>query len=442
MRILFLTVDVEYSLRGIGAILKNLIRAAREDGHEVGLLTGIPYERAYGGNAELRDRIEHVHLQHYVIDGKKSFRVMLPGGYRRRNLYKFMLKGKFLKHAYMKVRPELLSGKRNLAHELDFIVRAPFIYRFIAKGNDRISRYVVGRICRAYSIDLVVAVSPTKLRSKDLGSHTKLATFIHDIMPVEMLETPAESDTPIRFARELETAIRHSDLLMANSTDTANKINALFPKAQVDVVYGVVSSAPSEITDSAILTVKNLQPNNYLLFAAMIEKRKNVEGLIDAYALAYDELRMPLVIVGAPGYGFEQLIDKYEALPQHIQNNVLFTGFVSEEDKFTLFKNARAFVFPSFYEGIGIPVIEAMSYGIPVLTTRTGALPEAAGNGAFYIENPYDVQEIAHGLIRITKDENLRKQLVSNGSSIHKDFTFSKFKQRVGKSLQRIDGDT
>lgn len=439
MRILFLTIDVEDNMRGIGAIMKNLIRAAREDGHEVGLLTGIPYEHAYEGDPELRDRIEHIHLQHYLLEGRKSFRYMIRGGYRRRNVLKNMLSLRFLHHSLMPVRPELLSGRKTLAQDLNFIVRAPFVYQFLARNKVRISRRVVGRICRAYNIDLVVAVSPTILRSQDLGRKTKLATFVHDIMPVEMLETPADNDTPAQFARQVETAVRYSDLIMANSKDTASKIKQFHPRAKVDVVYGVASSAPEEVTDSAVLVLKNLRPNGYLLFASVVEKRKNIEGLLDAYATAFDRLHLPLVIVGAPGYGFEDIVDRYESLPDHIRNQVLFTGFVSEEDKFTLFKNARAFVFPSFYEGIGLPVIEAMSYGIPVLTTRKGALPEAAGEAALYVENPYDIPEISEGLVHISNDTVLREKLATLGKDKHKDFSFAKFKEHVSKALSLLE---
>lgn len=439
MRILFLTVDVEYEMRGIGAIMKNLIKAARADGHEVGLLTGIPYEHAYEGSLELRDRVEHVHLQHYLIEGKKSFRGIMPGGYRKRNIIKAMLTGLFLKHSFMAVRKELLSGRKNLAHDLDFIIRSPFIYRFMVH-NVRLSRYLIKRICQAYNIDLVLAVSPTRLRSRDIGSQTKLATFIHDIMPVEIIETPVEGDTPVRFASEIETAIKHSDLLLANSKDTAKKISDLFPETKASVVYGVASSAPSEITESAILEMKDLKKDSYLLFASMVEKRKNVEGLIDAYMIAFEQLKdLPLVIVGAPGYGFEQLKVKYKALPAHIRKNIIFTGFISEDDKFTLFKNARAFVFPSFYEGIGVIVIEAVSYGLPVLTSRRGALPEAAGDAALYIENPYDVHEIAEGLVKISFDEKLRKNLSAASKDVAHNFTFELFKERVANALKTIE---
>ncbi len=425
-------------MRGIGAIMKNLIKAAREEGHEVGLLTGIPYKHAYEGSAELRDRVEHIHLQHYLIEGRKSFRYMIPGGYRKRNLLKYMLRLKFLQHSFMPVRQDLLSGKRTLAYELDFIVRAPFIYQFISRNKSRISRKVVGRISRAYNIDVVFAVSPTVLRGKDLGSNTKLATFIHDIMPVDMIETPADNDTPVRFARQIETAVDESDLLMANSEDTANKVRAFAPHAKIHVVYGVASSAKNEVTDSAILEIKNLQPDSYLLFAAAVEKRKNIEGLFEAYTLVYDEINMPLVIVGAPGYGFEDIVDKYDSLPAHVRDHILFTGYVSEDDKFTLFKHAHAFVFPSYYEGIGVQILEAMAYGIPVMTSNKGALPEAGGDAALYINNPYDTREIADALVRICKDTELRKTLVEKGMNRNREFSFDKFKERVSAALNSV----
>lgn len=438
MRILFLTVDAEENMRGIGSILKNLIRAARADGHEVGLLTGIPYKNAYEGDPKLRERIEHIHLQHYLLEGRKSFRYMIPGGYRKRNILKKMIKLGFLQHAWLTIQPDLLSGKKTLAYDLDFVVRAPFVYQFIARNKKRISRKMVGRIARAYNIDLVFAVSPTVLRSSDLGHRSKLATFVHDIMPLEVLESPPDNDTPARFARQIETAARHSDLLMANSIDTANKIKHLVPRADIDVVYGVVSSAHEDIVDSAILELRGLKRGNYLLFVSAVEKRKNLEGLFEAYTLAFDRINMPLVVVGAPGYGFEQIAESYEALPKHIRDQILFTGYTPEDDKFTLFKHARAFVLPSFSEGLGVQNIEAMSYGIPTLSTAVGAIPEMAGDAALLVKNPYDVHEIAEALVKISTDDDLRAKLIEKGKDRYKHFTFAKFQQRVSESLSKL----
>ncbi|HEV2412534.1 MAG TPA: glycosyltransferase family 1 protein [Candidatus Saccharimonadales bacterium] len=439
MRILFVTIDAEESMRGIGAIMKNLIRAAREDGHEVGLLTGIPYKHAYEGNKELRDRVEHIHLQHYLLEGRKSFRYMIKGGYRRRTAIKMMLKLKFLEHSLMKVRPELLSGKKTLAHELDFIIRAPFAYQFIARNKARVSRMIVGRIARAYDVDVVYAVSPTILRSKDLGHRTKLVTFVHDIMPLELIEDPADNGTQVRFARQVETALKHSDLVQVNSKNTAEKLKPFKPRCKVDVVYGVVSSVPEDLSDSAILEMKNLQPQNYLLYATGIEKRKNVGGLLEAYAIAYDRIRKPLVIIGAPAFGVEDIVEIYESLPGHIQDNVLFTGFISEEDKFTLYKNALIFTFPSFSEGFSITVLEAMSYGIPVLTSRGGALPETAADAALYVENPYDIHEIAEKMVELANNRALRTRLSELGRERQRQFTFKHFKDKVGDSLKRLE---
>lgn len=438
VKILFLTVDVEENMRGIGAIMKNLIKAARAEGHEVGLLTGIPYQHAYEGNSELRDRIEHVHLQHYLIEGRKSFKYMFRDGYRKRNIILKVVTLGIFRHAYMKIRPELLSGKRTLAYDLDFIVRSPFIYQFIARNKTYVSRKALGNITRAYDIDLVIAVSPTILRNIDLAPKTKLATFIHDTMPVDMIETPADENTPVKFATQIETATLHSDLLLANSEDTANKVRQFAPYADIEVVYGVSSSAREDIGDSAILEIKGLQAHKYLLFVAVLEKRKNIEGLFEAYTLAYPNIKIPLVIVGASGYGYKTIMAKYKSLPSHIRDNIIMTGYVSESDKFTLFKYANAFVFPSFYEGIGLQIVEALSYHLPVLTSQVGALVEAAGNAALYVKNPYNVHEIAEGLVRIVNDTALREQLVTAGDKQCIQFTFDKFQDRVTHALDKL----
>src|SRR5262249_13847639 len=135
---------------------------------------------------------------------------------------------------------------------------------------------------------------------------------------------------------------------------------------------------------------------------------------------------------------FEDIVEKYDSLPDHIRDNILFTGYASEDDKFTLFKHAHAFVLPSFTEGLGIQSIEAMSYGIPVVTTNIDAIPEVVGDAALLINNPYDIHEIAEALIRICNDMELRARLVAAGQNKYEDFTFKIFQKRVGASLQRI----
>ena len=159
---------------------------------------------------------------------------------------------------------------------------------------------------------------------------------------------------------------------------------------------------------------------------------------MEAYSMIAENLNMPLVIVGGPGYGIEEISAKYHSLPQNIRKQIIFTGFVTEQDKFTLLKNANALVFPSFYEGLGLPVIEAMACGIPVLTSQKGALVEAGGEAALYVDNPYNVSEISSKLVEIATNTALREKMVTLGYKQAEKFTQGAFNVRMKKVISEL----
>ena len=156
-------------------------------------------------------------------------------------------------------------------------------------------------------------------------------------------------------------------------------------------------------------------PERYLLGVGHLEPRKNWDRLIQAYAMLQDRHPgrvPPLVVVGAETWNFRGI---YRAREQErLRDSVIFTGFVEEEDLPEVYANAQAFAYPSLYEGFGIPVLEAMACGVPVLTSNTTALPEVAGDAALLVD-PYDVEAIAAGLLRLVTDEALRTDLVERG---------------------------
>jgi glycosyltransferase involved in cell wall biosynthesis len=436
MKILFVTPEFEEKGRGIGFILKNLIAAAKADGHEVGILVGYP-DKSFKKSQLLDEKIDHLYLQHYIRDGRESFKYMLPGGFRRRNLVKILAGRSYLKSHYFDVKQEYFSDDPGILKHVDFAVKIPYCYQFILHGMPNVPYRALHKAIRKNNIDLVITGSPMDLDHKVVRP-AKIAQFVHDVMPLELLETPADNDTPRRYAHQIHTAANTSDLILANSEDTASKVREINPKANVQVVYGSVSSKASEITESAILHRNGLREGKYLLFISVLEKRKNLERLFDAYSMALPDINMPLVIVGAPGFGFKDIYESYESLDDHVKSNIIFTGYVSESDKYTLLNHASALVWPSIYEGIGLPLIEALASGLPVLTSNRGALPEAGGKAALYVENPYDVKEISAKIKQIVHDKKLRDELTSHAAEQVAKFTPEKFHARVAKALTSI----
>ena len=149
----------------------------------------------------------------------------------------------------------------------------------------------------------------------------------------------------------------------------------------------------------------------YLLYVGTLEPRKGIESLLTAFAqLADSDVR--LVIIGKKGWMFETLDAKVAAL--NLGSRVTFTGFVADEDLPALISGATAFVYPSVYEGFGLPVLEAMQCGTPVITSRVSSLPEVAGDASLMVR-PGDVEELTRAMRRLLAEPGLREELRGRG---------------------------
>ena len=357
MKILFISTEFEEQARGITGIVKAMITAAKEDGHEVGALVGYP-KAGQKKNELLDQKVEHIYLQHYFETGKKN---IFPTNLRsKKNQLKIIASRDYLSHSELPINHGLIQKQSNLANKLDYVVKIPFVYHFINHGLGSISKKTIKKAIKQYGIDLVITGAPMELSKKDVAP-AKLIQFVHDTMPIDMLETPADNKTPDRFARQLYSAVSESDMVFTNSTDTTEKVHEINTSVPATVLYGIASSKSHEFKDTSYLSRKGLEKNNYLLFVSVIEKRKNVEVLMDAYMKIRSRIgNMPLVIVGAKGFGYKDIMNHYHDLPEDVQKNIIFTGFISEADKYALLNNARAFVFPSLYEGLGLPIIKRL----------------------------------------------------------------------------------
>jgi len=176
----------------------------------------------------------------------------------------------------------------------------------------------------------------------------------------------------------------------------------------------------------------------YFFFISTIQPRKNVLGLLEAFALLREEevgQDISLVLAGGHGYKFEEVeaaIRKFG-----LEDTVKVLGRVPDEDVPALFSGAVASVYPSFVEGFGLPVLESMACGTPVVCSDTGALPEVGGDAAVYID-PYDVESIAQGLQRILVDEDLRTQFVEKGHERVQQFSWEKTARQIMQVFEEM----
>jgi len=188
---------------------------------------------------------------------------------------------------------------------------------------------------------------------------------------------------------------------------------------------------------------------DYILFVGTLQPRKNIVRLIEAFSLVCHPERsegsrdssatpqndMELIIVGKKGWLYEEILEAPKKFG--VQDKVKFLDFVPDEELPSFYKNALCFVLPSLYEGFGLPVLEAMKYGCPVITSNVSSLPEAGGDAALYVD-PKDVSDIADNLRLMIEKPQLRKELIKKGYEQVKKFSWEKTAKETLKTLEEV----
>lgn len=181
--------------------------------------------------------------------------------------------------------------------------------------------------------------------------------------------------------------------------------------------------------------------NKFIFFTAQLHKRKNVITLLKAYheLKKRKKIEHNLVIAGGKGDGYE---DMRSYLSEHgLENNVVLCGCVPNDDLRLLYNNADIFVYPSLYEGFGLPIIEAMACGTPVITSNVSSLPEVAGDAAILID-PLNVEELANAIDRVLSDKNLREDLINKGFKRISEFSWEKAAQKTLSVFEEVYRET
>jgi len=439
MKILIIAPNIEQiHYRGIQAMLKKLLKSFKDLNFEVYLLSGHPFVSSDSSN-KLSNKIQLLYLKHYLSKGLNNLLTLLNFKKRRFIILKSIMGSFFNGGRIIKIEKEEDFLDIPILNYVDYVVQIPFIYQLHYR-YPFISNFFFKRIVKKYHFDCVLTDSPQNLTN--LKNTTKIIQFVHDLIPLEFIEEPLNKNDILRFSNSLNNAVSFSDLILVNSQDTEKKIKEINKDANTEVIYCGSSFYEEEVNlkspFSFILKKYGLEKNQFLLFISSIEKRKNVERLIQAYLSVMDIIKVPLVICGTAGHDFENLMKFYKTLDIKLRKNIIFTGYISELDKVSLLQNALALVFPSLYEGIGIPVLEAFSQGCPVITSRKGGLTEIGGDAVLYVNNPYNVNEIAEKIYELFSNSELQNSLRAKGLERFKEFTDSKFKERLLLGLKGI----
>jgi len=236
----------------------------------------------------------------------------------------------------------------------------------------------------------------------------------------------------LRFSAKY--ALKHARKIIAVSESTKQDLINLY-KADPDkikVVYHGVE-IPKKIKNNNQLK-KNKKP--YILFIGRLETKKNVQGLIEAFDLLKERYKAPhqLMLAGPRGFGYEEI--KIQIIKSKYKEDIIEKGYVSEKEKRQLFRQADIFALPSFYEGFGMPILEAQACGVAVVTSDVSSMSEVAGAGAI-LANPNNRQDICQGIYKIISNQHIRNDLIIKGYENIKRFSWQKCAEQTLKVLIR-----
>ncbi len=246
----------------------------------------------------------------------------------------------------------------------------------------------------------------------------KLCVTIHDMSFLTHPHFHTEENRKFCLVQSLRAA-RLADAILCDSQATANDVRRYLhvPLDRLFVVPGAPGPEFRRLDDHRAIASTLLRlgiHENYLLFVGSVEPRKNLVTIIEAFARmrAGSHRQEWLVIAGGSGWKNEEIYQRVHEL--RLTHVVRFLGFLPTEDLVVLYNACRAFVYPSLYEGFGLPVLEAMACGAPVVTSNVSSLPEVAGDTALLVD-PRDVEGIAEAMRAVLEDAQLRTTLRAKG---------------------------
>jgi glycosyltransferase involved in cell wall biosynthesis len=274
-----------------------------------------------------------------------------------------------------------------------------------------------------------------------LSRRVRRVVTIHDLAFIEHPEYAVPS-LAAYLNKVVPEAVAAADVVATVSHEVGRTLVKHFqtPPEKLTVIPNGVSPYFRRITDPVLLGATQHKYNlkTPLVFAVgTLQPRKNHLGLIKAFYKAQQRKNGPamLAIAGEQGWLYEETKQLVSDLK--LDKKVRFLGRVTDHELVTLYSMATLFAFPSFFEGFGVPPIEAMACGAPVITSNVSALPEVA-EGAALLVDPHDIDALADAIIRLTEDENLRMELRQKGYERVQHYTWARSAQKMLNVYQKL----
>ena len=287
-------------------------------------------------------------------------------------------------------------------------------------------QFTLPSLIRQRHID--VLHSPANVLPEFLPRSCAGVVTLHDLAFLRFPDVLTRSKRAYHRTFTIRSLRQHATMIIANSNSTRQDAIELahIPAARIETVYPCIdprfSNVVIEEEELQAFRQKQGLAGGFLLYLGTLEPRKNLSTLLEAYA----QLRKvyarkeKLVLAGGKGWLYDTIFNKVREL--ELEAEVLFPGFVADKEQLLWYASASAFVYPSLYEGFGMPVAEALACGIPVVTSSISSLPEA-GAGLALTVNPHDIEAMSEALYQALTDKALRQRCQEQASSVARRFS-------------------
>ena len=286
-----------------------------------------------------------------------------------------------------------------------------------------------------------VFYAPATMAPLGMPRDIPLVPVVYDLVSILYPETMREASRYI-FGVTFERVIKEAELIISDSQTTANDLARLrgIEPDRIQVIHAAAGphfTVRDRAAAAALMARKYGVQGDYVLCVATLEPRKNLPRAIKAFARVCQERQtsLQLVVAGARGWKTSAIYRTIQSLG--MGDKVISLGYVDERDMPDAYNAAIALLFPSVYEGFGIPIVEAMACGIPVITSNVSSMPEVAGDAAILVD-PLDVKSIAVGLKRLVDDRNLWQQMRERGLQRAKMFSWEGAARQTMEVLKSV----
>ncbi|MGB5773034.1 MAG: glycosyltransferase family 1 protein [Crocosphaera sp.] len=260
------------------------------------------------------------------------------------------------------------------------------------------------------------------------GKASKIMT-IHDLT---FIKFPNYSTTIVKgYIERIKRCLSWTDAIITFSENTKQDIvellnidpNIIYVTPQASRYYANYLTRKLLYDHRNVIDYYLYKP--YFLFVSTLEPRKNILTLIEAFEYLKHNYKIPhqLILIGKKGWNYQDIFDKINI--SNFKEDIQHLDYVSDELVAIFYSQAEAFIYPSFYEGFGLPVLEAMTLGAPVIVSNTSSLPEVAGDAALYI-NPNDYHELAQIMLKVVDNSTLRKEMINKGKKQADQFSWER----------------